>query len=300
MHYMVIRTENLTKTHHRRAIVNNLTIEVEPGEIYGFVGVQGAGKSTTLRMLVNLIRPSSGRALLLGLNSQSCHSAICRQVGYLPETFSPCATTSGRHFFRSLEALHGPLDWAFVERIAGSFELDLDLPLARLDAGMRRCLGLVQAFMHQPELVILDEPTTGLEPTQKQAFFQLASQTRAAGSAVFFATHSLKDVEQICDRAAFIHQGSLVAVERGIQLRSRSLHRVEMRFAVPVNPEIFTELSNLREIRLQDNMVRCMVQGDQEGLIRLARRHQVTDYVSQAPSLEEAFGAYYGVRAHAA
>jgi ABC-2 type transport system ATP-binding protein len=300
MRYLVIRTENLTKAFHRRVIVNNLTIEVEPGEIYGFIGPRGAGKSTTLRMLLDFVRPTAGRALVMGLDSRKNSLSVRQQVGYLPEFFSPRQQASGRQFLRSLEVLRGPLDWAYVDRLAKLLQLDLDTTLKGLDACSRRSLGLVQAFMERPELLILDEPTAGLDPARRQAFFQLAHTARTTGSAILFATQSLRDIERICDRAAFIDEGRLIAVERGVQLRGRALRRVEMRFAVPVNAEMFAGLPNLRDLCLQDNVVSCTVQGDQDGLIKLASRYRITDYVSQAPSLEEAFGAYYGVKAHAA
>lgn len=295
MLYMVIRTEQLTRLYGQKAGIIDLTLEVEPGEIFGLLGPGKAGKTTTVQVLMDFIRPTSGRALILGMDSHRQSIDIRRRTGYLPAHFTLNPAQTGEQFLRSLARLRGSVDWELVTQLADRLKTPLDEPAGRLSASDQRKLGLVQAFMHRPELLVLDEPTTGLDTEAQQAFFSLVSAARAEGQTIFFTSESIGEMERICDRAAVIHKGRLIAVERGVQLRARALRRIEMRFAGPVSAEIFSGLPNLQDLHLMDNQVSCTVRGDPDQLIKIASQYRVMDFISQTPSLEEVFSTYYGV-----
>lgn len=294
MFYLVIRTENLTKYYGRRPGVQDLTLEVEPGEVFGFLGTPGAGKTTTIRMLLDFVRPTSGRALVLGQDVRKNSQEIRRQVGYLPAEFSFGMHQTGEACLRYLAGLRGDVSWSYVQELSDQLGVDLTRRCENLDQVEKQKLGLVQAFMHRPELLILDEPARGLEGEARNALFHLISQARREGRSVFMATQSLYDVERICDRVGILHQGRLLAVERTVRLRGRALRRVEMRFAGPVSSEIFAGLANVENIRLEDNLLSCTVRGDPDPLIKLASKYRVTDFLCQQPALEEVFSKYYG------
>ena len=295
MRYLVIRTENLTKHYGQQQGIESINLEVEPGEVFGFLGPRRAGKTTTLRLLLDLMRPSHGRAVVLGMDSQRQGKAIRRQVGYLPDRLALIGRKTGEELLRYLGRPHEYLQWPYVQELAGRLGVDLSRSVIQMKAADWRKIGLIQAFMRQPELLILDEPARGLDESGRQVFYQLVREARAEGRTVFFSSESLAEMERICDRVAVIHAGHLVAVERGVQLRGRALRKIEMRFACPVSPEAFVGLSNLQNLRFEDNFLRCTVQGDPDALIKVASQYRVTDFISQMPTLDEAFYTYYGL-----
>jgi len=300
MFYLVIRTENLTKVYGRNPGVQNLTLEVEPGEVFGFLGTPGAGKTTAIRMLLDFVRPTSGRALVLGQEVRKHSLDIRRQVGYLPAEFSFGDHTTGEAGLRYLAGLRGDVSWAYIRELSEHLAVDLYARWGQLSQLDKQKLGLVQAFMHRPELLILDEPVRGLDGETRNALFRLIAQARREGRSVFMATQSLHDVERICDRVGVLHQGRLIAVDRVVRLRGRALRRVEMRFAGPISPEVFTRLANVENVRLEDNLLSCTVRGDPDALIKVASQYCVTDFICQQPALEEVVSSYYGGGSYAA
>ncbi len=299
MRYLMIRTEDLSKMYGQRLGVRDLTFEVEPGEIFGFLGPDGAGKTTTIRLLLDFIRPTEGRALVLGLDSHEQSLKIRREVGYLPGEISLYRDTTGEKLLRYLARLRGEVSWAYVRELADQLDVDLARPVDRMSAQERRKIGLVQAFMHCPELMLFDEPTRGLDASAQAAFYRLITEARGEGRAVFLASTSLSEMERTCDRVGILYRGALVAVERGVHLRSRAMRHVEMRFANPVSADAFSRLPNLENLQQRENQISCTVRGDPDALIKLASQYRVTDIISQTPSLEEAFRSYYGVSVHA-
>ncbi len=299
MRYLMIRTEDLSKQYGQRLGVNELTFEVEPGEIFGFLGPDGAGKTTTVRLLLDFIRPSSGRALVLGMDLHENSLKIRRQVGYLPGEISLYHNTTGEKLLRYLARLRGGVAWEYVLELAARLDVDLSRPVDAMSALERRKIGLAQAFMHRPELLVFDEPTRGLDAPTQQAFYRLMIEARNEGCAIFLASSSLSEMERTCDRVGILYRGELAAVERGVHLRSRAMRHIEMRFANPVSAETFSRLPNLENLQQRENQISCTVHGDPDALIKLASQFRVTDFISQIPTLEEAFRCYYGVNAHA-
>ncbi len=299
MRYLVVRTENLTKQYGRRQALLNLSIEVEPGEVYGILGPKGAGKSTLIRVLLDLVRPTRGNALVLGLDCQRQGLLVRQKIGYLPEKLQISGSSTGEQWLQSFSRLRREADLGAAATLADRFELDLKKSLRAYSDVERKILGIIQSMMHHPELIIFDDPCTGLDRKAKNEFFHLISEVRAEGRTVMIASESLTDMERICDRVAVLYQGKLVAVERGVQLRARALRVIEMRFATAINREIFAGMPNLNDLVLEDNKVRCTVQGDPDALIKLASQYRVMDIISQQPSLEEVYRTFYGIGSYA-
>jgi ABC-2 type transport system ATP-binding protein len=299
MRYLLIRTEDLSKVYRQRLGIKDITLEVEPGEIYGYLGPEGAGKTTTIRLLLDFIRPTSGHALILGMDNHQNSIKIRRQVGYLPGEFSLYNSMTGTKVLRYLSRLRGGVEWQYVQELIDRFKLDVSCKINTMTASHRCKLGLVQAFMHKPELLILDDPARRLDAAGQVVLYDLLYEARSEGRSIFLASSSLSEMERIADRVAVLYKGELLAVERGVQLRARAVRRVEMRFAAPLNVEVFSGLKNLENLRMFHNSMSCIVRGDPDNLIKTASQYRVTDFISQTLTLEEAFQSYYGVNGHA-
>jgi ABC-2 type transport system ATP-binding protein len=290
-----ILTEKLTKPYGERRGVFDLDLQVSEGEIFGFLGPNGAGKSTTIRLLLDLIRPTAGHALVFGHDCRREASEVHRLTGYLPGEFSMDAKLTGRQLLTYLGNLRGGLDWTFVDRVVARLELDLDRPFGEYSRGNKQKVGLAQAFMHRPPLLILDEPTTGLDPLNQEAVLSLVRDARAAGATVFFSSHILSEVEDVCDRVGFIREGRLVRVGPVHEVLRAKGHSVEAECAVPPDAAAFAALTGLSNLRIDGPQVSFHVQGDMREAIALLARFQAIEVVSREPSLTEIFvGLYEG------
>ncbi len=289
----VVHIEELTKYYGKRRGIIDVNLDVRPGEVFGYLGPNGAGKTTTIRTLLGLLRPSSGSAAVLGYDIVRHSLEIRRSIGYLPGELTTYETMTGADYLRYLGHLRGGVDWAFVEQLAGRLNCELSPRIRALSHGNRQKLGLIQAFMGRPELLILDEPTIGLDPLMQQEFYHLLAEVRKDGRTVFLSSHIMPEVERVCDRVAIIREGSVVTVENVATLKSRALRRLEIHFAEPVSAERFSGIDGVRDVTVQDSILSCTVVGELDALVKAAAQLHVVNVVSQEPSLEEIFLTYY-------
>ncbi len=290
----VVKTSNLTKFYGKQRGIKDVNLEVKRGEVFGYLGPNGAGKTTTIRVLLDFIRPTGGTAAAFGLDCRRDSVSIHRRIGYLPGELSVYGNMTGEDLFKYISNLRGGVDWGYVTELARRLECDLKRQLHALSHGNRQKIGLIQAFMHKPELVILDEPTAGLDPLMQQEFYRLVLETKADGRTVFLSSHILPEVERVCDRVGIIRQGQLVAVETIETMKSRALRRMEIHFAKPIPKEGFATLTGIRDLEVQGTVLKCSVIGTLDALIKAAAKYEVVNMVSHEPSLEEIFLTYYG------
>ena len=289
-----IETTKLTKYYGRSRGVMDLDLTVESGQIFGFLGPNGAGKSTTIRLLLDLIRPTTGSARVLGLDAHRDRLAIDRRVSYVPGELSLYSELTGRQLLGYLGNLHGGVDADYREKLIERLELDPGKRIKSLSRGNKQKVGLVAAFMVRPELLILDEPTAGLDPFVQLEFEHLCEEARDEGRTVFISSHQLPEVEHLCDRVGIIRDGRLLAVETISALKERALRRLEIDFGSPVSAEAFAGLSGVRDLKIDGATLRCTVMGSLDGLVKVAARFEVLNLRSVETSLEEIFMAYYG------
>jgi ABC-2 type transport system ATP-binding protein len=289
----VIATEKLTKFYGKKRGVIDLDIEVRPGEVFGFLGPNGAGKTTTIRLLLDFIRPSSGRASLFGMDSRRDCVEIHRRCGYLPGELALYEKMTGGDLLRFFANLRGGVQWSYVEELAERLDSEFAAPIRSLSRGNKQKIGLIQALMHRPELLVLDEPTAGLDPLVQQEFYRIIESCRAEGRTVFVSSHNLPEVERLCDRVGIIREGRLVDLVEVASLKERALRRLEVRFASPPPQGAFAGVYGLRELRLDDSVLHCTVQGSMDPLVKALARFEVVNIISHEPSLEEVFLAYY-------
>ena len=289
----VIFTEGLTKYYGKSRGVVDLDIEVRKGEVFGFLGPNGAGKTTTIRLLLDFIRPTSGRASLFGMDSRRDCVEIHRRCGYLPGELALYEKMTGGDLLHFFANLRGGVQWSYVEELAERLDSELAAPIHSLSRGNKQKIGLIQALMHRPELLVLDEPTAGLDPLVQQEFYRIIESCREEGRTVFVSSHNLPVVERLCDRVGIIREGRLVDLVEVASLKERALRRLEVRFASPPPLGAFAGVSGLRELRLDDSVLHCTVQGSMDPLVKALARFEVVNIISHEPSLEEVFLAYY-------
>jgi ABC-2 type transport system ATP-binding protein len=289
----IIETENLTKFYGRSRGIVDVSLTVGPGEIFGFLGPNGAGKTTTIRLLLDLIRPTRGQARVLGLDPQRDGVEVRRRVGYLPGELALYPDLTGRQMAEYAAYLRGNVPRREIARLADRLDIDLDRPIRALSHGNRQKIGILLALMHRPELLILDEPTTGLDPLMQQVLYELLEEVRAEGRTVFFSSHILPEVERLCDRVGILREGHLVAVESIADLKRKALRRIELFFDRAVDAEAFRSIPGVVETRASGAMLHVAVQGSVDPLLKAAARHAVINIVTYEPNLEEMFLALY-------
>ncbi len=289
-----ISTRGLTKDYGSQRGLFDLDLEVEPGQVFGFLGPNGAGKTTTIRLLLDLIRPDRGSASIFGLDCRAESVAVKRRIGYLPGELPDYPTFTGAEVVELLANLRGGVDAGQIRTLAERFQLDLSHKYREYSHGNKQKVAVVQAFMHRPALLVLDEPTTGLDPLNQQEFYRLLREVRAEGRTVFLSSHVLSEVEHVCDQVALIRQGRLIRTGPLDEVRDLRIHRVEVTFEGPLSGEDVARLPGVSNVELQDGRLRCTVRGPFAPLLAVLATTTVRDFSSHEPSLEDVFLTYYG------
>jgi ABC-type multidrug transport system ATPase subunit len=290
----VIHTEKLTKTYGIHRGITEVDLDVEAGEIFGFLGPNGAGKTTTMRVLVDLIRPTSGRAEVFGIETTKDPVAIHRRVGYLPGEFDLYDRLTGADTITYFANLRGGVDEGYVAELVERLDLDPSRRYKEYSKGNKQKVGLVVALQHKPDLLILDEPTAGLDPLIQQTFFEIVREAKAEGRSVFLSSHIIDEVDRTCDRVAIIREGRLVQVDRIETIRQLAFHHVELMFAQPVAASVFSSIDGASDVEADGDVIRMRVNGPIGKVIVLAASHGLVDVISREPNLEDVFLAQYG------
>jgi ABC-2 type transport system ATP-binding protein len=289
-----IETHGLSVYYGRHRGILNVDLRVEQGEVFGFLGPNGAGKTTTQRVLVDIIRPTAGEARIFGLDCQKDGVTARDRVGYLPGELAMYESMRVRRFFRMYASLRkSNRDSEYWQALSDRLELDTSRRIGQLSRGNRQKVGVVTAFMSKPDLLILDEPTTGLDPLVQQTVMDLLREANQAGATVFFSSHILPEVQAVCDRVGIIREGQLVATERVEDLMTQHLKRVRLSFATEPPADAFRR--DGVEITARDGQSLTLeIRQDLDQVMEEAASYGITDIETIHVSLEEIFLAYYG------
>ncbi len=293
-HRAIIHMDGLTKDYGSTHALSDLSLDVESGEIFGYLGPNGAGKTTTIRLLLDFIRPTRGSATIFGLDTRRESVAIRERVGNLPGELALWNHMTGWELVDYLGGLRGGVDKRYVAELAERLDMDMKRRVKACSSGMRRKLGLIQALMHKPDLLILDEPTNGLDPLVQQTFYRLMREIAQQGRTVFMSSHNLPEVEHVCDRVGILRAGKLVAVEKISSLKKVYFRWMTLRFDDGAKPEEFAALPGVSDVTAVNGSLRFRVSGELDPVIKLAARHHLTDMTYEEPSLETIFLDYYG------
>ena len=299
---LAIETRQLTKFYGKSRGVVDLDLDVQRGEIYGFVGPNGAGKTTTVRLLLDLIRPSRGTATILGMDVQGQSKAIRARVGFLPGELRMYENLTGRQLLRFFGTVRGVTDMTYVHELAERLSAELDRRIGTLSRGNKQKLGVLQALMHKPDLVLFDEATSGLDPLMQQELYGILDEYRQQGGTVFFSSHYLDEVERICDRVGVIRDGTLILSDTLEAIQEKHVRRLRLDFAEPPPADFLTGLPGVQKESQKDTTVVALVQDNLGGALKEAARYTVVDLEYEERRLEDIFLKYYDTReeAHAA
>ena len=291
----VIVANHLSKFYGKSRGIEDLSFEVMPGEVFGFLGPNGAGKTTTIRTLLDFIRPTGGSVRVFGLDPRADGVKLRARVGYLPGELALYERLTGARYLADFAALRercrprshrraGQLAW-------GS---DLSKQIHDLSHGNKQKVGLVQAFMHRPDLLILDEPTQGLDPLVQQTFYSILEEERKRGASVFLSSHVMPEVQRVCDRVGIIREGHLVTVADVGELMSRYMRTLELHFDGPAPAAAFQGLTGVRKVAAHGESLSLSIEGRVDAVIKEAAKHTVVNIETHEPSLEDVFLAYFG------
>ena len=289
----VVRLESLTKRYGAKRGIEDVSLEVHSGEVFGFLGPNGAGKTTAIRTMLDIIRPTAGRAEVLGLDAHDGRDEIHARVGYLPGETGLAGKMTVAQQLAFFANLRGGVPQERIERLARRLDLDTTRVVRALSRGNKQKVGIVQAFMHEPELLILDEPTSGLDPLMQQEFNALVRECAASGRTVFLSSHILPEVEALCDRVAIIREGRIVAVEDVDALKARAVRRLRARFTRPPSARMLEGVDGVSGVRIDGVQLACEVQGEVGAAVRALATAELVDLTLHDTTLEDIFLGYY-------
>ncbi|MEV5837617.1 ABC transporter ATP-binding protein [Nocardia sp. NPDC052112] len=291
----IIRTVGLTKRYGDKSALTDLSLEVPAGVVFGYLGPNGAGKTTTIRILTGLLRPTRGTAAIGGADTVRNRAAAQRRIGYLPGEFVAYPDLTAEQYLSYLAHLRGGVQEKVRDRLVERLGLDLSERIGAMSHGNRQKVGIVQAFMAEPELLILDEPTAGLDPLVQREFHTMLREVRAEGRTVFLSSHVLSEVQEVADTVGILRQGRLVEVRSIAELTARPLRRLNLVFAhMPPDLDALRRIAGVRAVHANTKAVHVELEGSTAELLRVVAPYDVTDIISREPDLEEVFLAYYG------
>ena len=288
-----IETHGLTKDYGNGHGIFDLEVAVTEGEVFGYLGPNGAGKTTTLKLLMGLIHASRGGATIFGLDVDRDAVALKKRIGYVPGELPQFGGWRGAEIVGYVAGLRGDVPDDRVEVIAKRLDLDLGRKYREYSHGNKQKLALLLAFVPEPALLIVDEPTTGLDPLHQQVFHALVREAKARGGTVLISSHVLSEVEQVCDRVGIVRDGRLATVGPIAELSGIKAHHVAIDFAGAPPLDRLKALTGFEQLTVEGTRVRGLYRGSFDPLLTAISGSPVTSLTSREPSLEEIFLSYY-------
>lgn len=284
----VIKVQSLTKKYKHITAVDSISFTVKKGEIFGFLGPNGAGKTTTIRTLLGLLKPDKGTAFVGGLNIATDIVKIRKKVGYIPGELALYEHLTGTQCLKYFTSLRNT-NVSLLSELQHIFEIPLDRKIKTYSRGMKQKLGIIQAFMDDPDIVIMDEPSSGLDPLLQQKFYHFLKSEKAKGKTMFFSSHILSEVEKICDRVAIIQNGRIVALERIDDLKKKKGKKLRLKIKESAEP-----LAQKLDAEVKNGWIECIIHENIDTIIKKISKYSIVDMQIQEFSLEDIFMHYYG------
>ncbi|WP_306345880.1 ABC transporter ATP-binding protein [Clostridium sp. BSD9I1] len=287
----IIEIQSLTKSYGKIRGIENVSLQVKQGEIFGFIGPNGAGKSTTIKVLLNLIFPTSGEAKIFGLNCVTEGTKIKESIGYVPSEVRYYDNMKVSELIHYAESFHKNVDSDYVAELCKIFDVELDKNISELSLGNRKKVAIVQAMIHKPGLLILDEPTNGLDPLIQQKLFNTLLSLKGKGTTIFLSSHNLTEVEEFCDKVAIIKEGQIVDVKDIYSFTNRKVKRVTLKLSENIEDEIRSIGGEILD-KGKESLV-FDYNGNINKLISVIIKYNLKDITIEEKKLSEVFMSYY-------
>mgnify|MGYP000910389303 CR=1 FL=1 len=292
----IISTKKLTKYYGKSLGIKDIDLDIEEGEIFGFIGPNGAGKSTTIRTLLGLLKPTSGSATIYGKDVVKDGPDIRASIGYLPSEVFYYDNMRVIDLLRYSASFYHNKPRKEVEdrmhTLAHMLDLDLDKKIDDLSYGNKKKVGIIQGLQHSPQLIILDEPTGGLDPLMQQTFFDLLREENKRGATILFSSHILSEVQKLCNRVAIIKEGSIVTIESIDNLRRNNYVKVHIELAAPIN-KAWLKIKGMTNLHVEGAHISFLYRGDINAITKLLAQMKLRSASIEEPELEEIFMHYY-------
>lgn len=286
----VIQIRNLKKYFGKVRAIDGISFEVGKGEIFGFLGPNGAGKTTTIRCMMDFIRPTGGNISVLDMDSRRASVALKKKIGYLSGDVKLYGKWTGKEHIDFIEKIRGKSK--NVDKLISDLQFDTGRKFKNLSSGNKQKLGLILSLMNQPEVLIMDEPTMGLDPLLQNKIYEILKEYSENGTTVFFSSHNLPEVERICDRVGIIKDGKIASVETIKELGKKRLRKVNVRFEEKVSPKDF-DIKGVESIEETADGLLLTVRGDVDAVIKKLGKYKVHDIEISHASLEDVFLGFY-------
>lgn len=288
----VIEIKNLTKYYNKSRGIIDVSFDVKEGEIFGFIGPNGSGKSTTIRTLLNLIHPTSGEAKIFGMDCTTNAPKIMEEVGYLPSEVFYYDGMKVIDLLNYSASFYKKDCTKKIKEISAIMDLDLNKKIDELSYGNKKKVGIVQALLHEPKLIILDEPTGGLDPLMQQKFFDLLKQENKRGATIFFSSHVLSEVQRLCDRVAIIKEGKIIKVEKMSDINDSNYKRFKIDVKDKIEDNYF-QTDGVNDLKVTENIHSFMYKGDVNDILKKVTSIKLNNIWIDELDLEEIFLHYY-------
>lgn len=287
----IIETKNLTKNYGKNRGIKDVNISVKEGEIFGFIGPNGAGKSTTIKTLLNFIYPTSGSSKILGMDIIEDSSKIKKHIGYVPSEVRYYDDVKVKDIIKYSKNFYPKIDQEYVDKICNELELDMNKKMGELSLGNKKKVSIAQALIHSPKLLILDEPTNGLDPLMQNKLFNILLKEKEKGNTVFLSSHNLTEVQNLCDRACVIKEGKIIDIIE-IEKETSKLSLKITLTSSDITKEIILGLSS-KLLSIKENSYTFTYSKDIDTLIKEIGKFKIDELLIEKENLEDTFLDYY-------
>lgn len=289
----IIKMHNVSKYYGKFKALSSLTLNVEENQIYAFIGPNGAGKSTAIRLMLGILNPSEGYVEVLGKRPTQKNVKIFKNMGYLPGELSTYQKLTGNEVLKFFSSLRNIDDDQYIRNLIERLDYDPNKYIKELSKGNKQKLGLILAFMHKPELLILDEPSSGLDPLMQQITIELIQEARLNGSTIFLSSHIFSEIDKVAERVGFVKEGKLIVEESLEILKSNAMKYIVIYFKETIPLNLFDNIKNVNLIETNKNVVKLNIFGPIDEIIKVISKYEIIDLTTQDPTLEELFMNYY-------
>ena len=289
----IIKMHNVSKYYGKFKALSSLTLNVEENQIYALIGPNGAGKSTAIRLMLGILNPSEGYVEVLGKRPTQKNVKIFKNMGYLPGELSTYQKFTGNEVLKFFSSLRNIDDDQYIRNLIERLDYDPNKYIKELSKGNKQKLGLILAFMHKPELLILDEPSSGLDPLMQQITIELIQEARQNGSTIFLSSHIFSEIDKVAERVGFVKEGKLIVEESLEVLKSNAMKSIVIYFKETIPLNLFDNIKNVNLIETNKNVVKLNIFGPIDEIIKVISKYEIIDLTTQDPTLEELFMNYY-------